>query len=74
MKTVRNKIFSKCTKTLNQFSSEVDIQMSYKTYNRIGNELMVDKRINYLRNLTNQIYHIMKTHFKQNGQYGTEKK
>lgn len=71
MKTVRNKIFSKCTKTLNQFSSEVDIQMSYKTYNRIGNELMVDKRINYLRNLTN---HIMKTHFKQNGQYGTEKK
>lgn len=63
MKRVRNRIFSKCSKTLNQFSREVDIQIGDETYNRIRNELMVEG-INHLRN---QMYHQMKTHFKQNG-------
>lgn len=63
MKRVRNKIFSKCSKTLNQFSREVDVQMGDETYNRIRKELMVEG-INHLRN---QMYHQMKTHFKQNG-------
>lgn len=63
MKRVRDRIFSKCSKTLNQFSSEVDVQMGDETYNRIRKELMVEG-INHLRN---QMYHQMKTHFKQNG-------
>lgn len=63
MKRVRDRIFSKCSKTLNQFSSEVDVQMGDETYNRIRKELMV-AGINHLRN---QMYHQMKTHFKQNG-------
>lgn len=63
MKRVRDRIFSKCSKTLNQFSREVDIQIGDETYNRIRSELMVEG-INHLRN---QMYHQMKTHFKQNG-------
>lgn len=63
MKRVRDRIFSKCSKTLNQFSREVDIQIGDETYNRIRNELMVGG-INHLRG---QMYHQMKTHFKQNG-------
>lgn len=63
MKRVRNKIFSKCSKTLNQFLFEVEPQIGDETYNRIRNELMV-KGINHLRG---QMYHQMKTHFKQNG-------
>jgi hypothetical protein len=63
MKRVRDRIFSKCSKTLNQFSREVDVQMGDETYNRIRKELMVEG-INHLRN---QMYHQMKTHFKQNG-------
>lgn len=59
MKRVRDRIFSKCSKTLNQFSCEVDVLMGDETYNRIRSELMVEG-INHLRNQ-------MKTHFKQNG-------
>lgn len=63
MKRVRYRIFSKCSKTLNQFSCEVDVLMGDETYNRIRSELMVEG-INHLRG---QMYHQMKTHFKQNG-------
>lgn len=63
MKRVRYKIFNKCSKTVNQFSCEVDIQMGDETYNRIRDELMVDEGINHLRN---QMFHQMKIHFKKN--------
>lgn len=62
MKRVRDRIFSKCSKTLNQFSREVDVQMGDETYNRIRKELMVEG----IKHLRGQMYHQMKTHFKQN--------